>query len=117
VCAVCSPDRSYSICTPTAPSPSNLLPSPLPPPLVPAWPLTCLRLSLILLLSGSFAFAGFLDSVTRQIHLDDDAVMHQPVHRCRGRHRVLENLLPFRERQIAGHQHAAAFVTFRQQRE
>src|SRR5260370_16778303 len=43
--------------------------------------------------------------------------MHQLIDRRGRRHRVLEDLLPLRERQVAGHQHAPPFVPFRQQRE
>ena len=43
--------------------------------------------------------------------------MHQPVDGCRRGHRVLEDPLPLGEGQIAGQQHAAAFVSLRQQSE
>src|SRR5260370_1297611 len=43
--------------------------------------------------------------------------MHQPVDRRGRRHRVLEDLLPLRERQVARHQHTPPLVPFRQQRE
>jgi hypothetical protein len=60
------------------------------------------------------AFRGF-GSVARHVDLHDHAVMHQAIHRGRGRHRVLEDLFPLRERQIARQQNAAPFVTLRQQ--
>lgn len=43
-------------------------------------------------------------------------MVHQPIYcRCRG-HGVLEYDLLFRERQIAGKQHAASFIAMGQQR-
>ncbi len=43
--------------------------------------------------------------------------MNETVDRGRRRHRVLEYLFPFREREIARQQHTASFVTFGQERE
>src|ERR1044071_5775737 len=57
---------------------------------------------------------GVLHPVARNVQLDDDAVMYQPVDRGRRHHRVFEDRFPFGERQIARHQHAAAFVALRQ---
>src|SRR5712691_11282774 len=51
---------------------------------------------------------GVLHPVTRDVQLDDHAMMHQPVDRSRRHHRVFEDGFPLRERQIAGHQYAAA---------
>jgi TROVE domain len=50
----------------------------------------------------------------RACSVDDDTVMHQPVDGRSGGHRVLEDLFPLRERQVARQENAAAFVTFRQ---
>ena len=44
-------------------------------------------------------------------------MVNQAVDRGRRGHRVLEYLLPLRERQIARQQHTASFVTLGQQRE
>src|SRR5207302_8225479 len=60
---------------------------------------------------------GLLRAVARQVQLDDHAVVDEPVDRRRGRHRILEDRLPARERQVARQQHAATLVTLRQQRE
>src|SRR5207244_8040096 len=60
---------------------------------------------------------GLLRAVARQVQLDDHAVVDQPVDRRRGRHRILEDRLPARKRQVARKQHAATLVTLRQQRE
>src|SRR5581483_10913538 len=55
--------------------------------------------------------------VARHVQLDNDAVIHQPVDRRRRRHRVLEDRLPPRERQVARQQHTPPLVPLRQQRE
>jgi hypothetical protein len=47
------------------------------------------------------AFLGLLGAVARQVQLHDHAVVDQPVDRRRRRHRVLEDRLPARERQVA----------------
>jgi hypothetical protein len=43
--------------------------------------------------------------------------MHQPVDGRHRGHRVFENLVPFREDQVAADQHAAPLITLRQERE
>lgn len=44
-------------------------------------------------------------------------MVHQPVDGGCGCHRILENLFPFAKGQVAGQHHAAAFISFGQQRE
>ncbi len=44
-------------------------------------------------------------------------MVHQPVDRGGGRHRVLEDLLPAAEHQVAGDQHRAPFIAFGDQSE
>ena len=58
-----------------------------------------------------------LESIARDIELQDDAVVHEPVDHRGRRHGVLEDLLPFRERQIACEHDTSSFVTLGQQRE
>ncbi len=43
--------------------------------------------------------------------------MHQSIDGCRRGQRVFKDALPFREDEVAGQQHAAAFVAMGQQRE
>ena len=60
---------------------------------------------------SSFAFLGFLHSHAFPVKFQDRRVMHQPVdcrHRC---HRIFEDLIPFRENQIAANNHAAPFIS------
>jgi len=49
------------------------------------------------------------------VEFDDHRVMDQPIDGRGDGHGVLENLLPFRKRQIRTYQHAVPFVSFRQQ--
>src|ERR1035437_10733286 len=58
-----------------------------------------------------------LHPVAWDVQFDDYAMMHQPVDRRRRHHRVFEDRFPFREWQVAGHQHAAPFVPLGQQGE
>src|SRR5258708_5193539 len=51
------------------------------------------------------------------IELQNNGVMHQTVHRCHRRHRVLENLVPLRENQIAAQQYAAPLISLGQKGE
>lgn len=53
---------------------------------------------------------------TRHVQFDDHAVMHEAIDRCCGRHRILEDLVPFAESEIARQQHASAFVAFCKER-
>ena len=41
------------------------------------------------------SFGRITDPVARDVQLDDHAMMHQPVDRCRRHHRVFENRFPF----------------------
>ena len=43
--------------------------------------------------------------------------MHEPINCRHGGHRVLEDLIPFREHQVAGDHHAAPLVAFGKERE
>src|SRR5262245_60244727 len=56
-------------------------------------------------------------SITRQIQLQDHAVMDQAIDRRRRRHRIFEDSLPLAENKIAREQHASSLVTVRQERE
>ena len=60
---------------------------------------------------------GLLGTITGDVQLQDHAVVHQPIDRRRGRHRVLEDRLPTRKRQVAGQHHAASFISLCQERE
>ena len=60
-------------------------------------------------------FLGVLNSVGRDVQLDAHPVIHQSVDRRRRHHGVFEDGFPFREQQIAGHQHAAAFLALDRQ--
>ena len=64
-----------------------------------------------------FGFLGLLDSVARDVELENYAVMNKPVDRGRRGHRVLEDPFPLGKGQVAGDEHATALVTFRQQGE
>lgn len=54
-----------------------------------------------------------LQAVAAKVQFDDHTVVHQAVDGRRGGHGILEDLLPMRERQVAGQQDTAAFVAFR----
>ena len=41
---------------------------------------------------------GLFQADAWDVQLQDHAVVHQPVNRCGRRHRVFEDLFPFRER-------------------
>ena len=58
-----------------------------------------------------------LQPVTWQIHFEDDAVVNQPINGGCCRERILEDALPFREREIARQHDAPSLVTFRQESE
>ena len=58
-----------------------------------------------------------LESIARNVELQDDAVVHEPVDRRGRRHGVFEDFLPFRERQIAREDDAASLVALGQQGE
>ena len=64
-----------------------------------------------------FVLLRLLESIARNVEFQDDAVVYEPVDRRGRRHGVLEDLLPFRKRQIAREDDAASFVTLGQQRE
>ncbi len=64
-----------------------------------------------------FRFLSLLNTIARDVQLEDDAVVHQAVNGRSRRHRVFENAFPFGKRQIAGDQNAAAFVAFCQEGE
>ena len=72
------------------------------------------RLPLVGLAFRLLILLGVLHPIARNVQFDDHAMMHQAVDRGRRHHCVFEDRFPFRERQIAGHQYAAAFVTFRE---
>ncbi len=59
--------------------------------------------------------ACLLQAIARDFKFHDDAVMNQAVDRSCSGHRVLEDALPFRERQTVGQRYTAALVAFRQQ--
>ena len=48
----------------------------------------------------TFSF-GFFQTVTGYVQLDDHRVVDQPIDRRSSRHRILEDLFPLRERQVA----------------
>ena len=58
-------------------------------------------------------FLSFLHSVAGDIQFHDDRVVHEPVDGCGRGHWILEDPFPLGERQIAGQQDAAAFVSLR----
>ena len=59
------------------------------------------------------AFLGMLHPVARQVKLQNDRVMHQPVnHRCSG-HRIFKDRLPFGEGLVTGNHHTPSFISLR----
>src|ERR1035437_3056249 len=60
---------------------------------------------------------GFLGAHAFTVELQDCRVMHEPINCRHGGHRVLEDLIPFREHQVAGDHHAAPLLAFGQERE
>ena len=60
---------------------------------------------------------GGFDPVAGDVELEDDAVMDQAVDGRGGGHRVFEDLFPLAEGQVAGEEHAAAFIAFGQEGE
>ena len=60
---------------------------------------------------------GFLRAHALPVELQDDGVMHQAVNGRHGRHRILEDLVPFGEDQVAANHHAAPFIPLGQKRE
>src|ERR1035437_4580666 len=60
---------------------------------------------------------GFLGAHAFTVELQDCRVMHEPINCRHGGHRVFEDLLPFREHQVAGDHHAAPLLAFGQERE
>ena len=58
-----------------------------------------------------------LDPVAGDVQLQNDAVVDQTIDRGGGGHRIFEDSVPFRKRQVAGEQNTASFVALRQQRE
>src|SRR5678815_983777 len=64
-----------------------------------------------------FGLLGLFHSIAWDVEFENYTVMNQPVDRGGRGHRVFEDPFPFGERQIAGNEHAAALVAFRQERE
>ena len=60
---------------------------------------------------------GLFEAVASHVEFQYDAVVDQAVNGRRGRHRVLEDALPFREGQVARDHDAPSFVTLGEQRE
>src|SRR5215813_15303766 len=58
-----------------------------------------------------------LHSVTRQIQLQNHAVVDQAIDRRRCRHRIFEDSLPLAKNKVTREQHASSLVTMGQQRE
>ncbi len=72
------------------------------------------------LLSRGGRLAGLLSllrAVARHVQFQDHAVMYQTVDRRRRHHRVLEDRLPTRERQVARQHHAPALIALGQEAE
>ena len=74
------------------------------------------RVRLLVGLLGVLSILCFGETVTSDVQFQNHAVVNEAVDGGRGRHRVLEYLLPLRERKIARQEHATAFVTLGQQR-
>ena len=49
-----------------------------------------------------FCLLGLFRSIAGDVEFQDHTVMHEPVDGRRGRHRILEDVFPTRERQVAG---------------
>ena len=62
-------------------------------------------------LSALLDFHRLPEAVTLAIHLEDCAVMGQPVEQRGGHPLSLENLVPLAEREIARDEHATTLVT------
>lgn len=60
---------------------------------------------------------GLFDAIALQVQFQDHAVVYKPVDRGSGRHWVLEDRFPLRERQIAGDHNATPFIPVCQQTE
>lgn len=71
----------------------------------------------LVLLCCSLAFCALrlLKPEAGNIQFHDDAVVNQAIDGCGRGHRVLEDLLLFAERQVAGQHHATALVAFGQE--
>src|SRR4051812_12513662 len=65
-----------------------------------------------LFLGFFFGLLGLLDSIARDVEFEDHAMMNQAIDRRRRGHRIFEDPLPFRERQVAGDEYAATFIPF-----
>src|SRR5438105_3830376 len=65
----------------------------------------------------SFCFSGLLDPIAWNVELQNHTMVNKAVARGCSDHRVFEDSLPFRERQIAGDEHTATLVPFGQERE
>lgn len=57
----------------------------------------------------------FLEAVAGDVQFKDDAVVYEAVDGGGRGHGILEDLLPFAERQVARQHHAALLVAFGQQ--
>ncbi len=62
-------------------------------------------------------FLGLFESIAGDVQFDDHRVMDQTIDRGSGRHRILENLLPFGKGEIRTDKDTAPFVALRKERE
>ena len=70
-------------------------------------------------LSASSGWSPFRDlgSIACDVEFDDHGLVHDTVDRRSSGHRILEDLVPLREHEVAGDHHAATLLAVRQERE